>query len=248
MIEVKRSPGREVKLDESGAITLAFAQLNVIDHDGDVTLPGAFPAKDVALSAYGHTSWSGALPVGKGSIAEQGEWAVFSGQFLMDTDHGRNAYLTVKAMAELQEYSYGYEAVDYSYGTKDGRSVRFLKSLDVWEVSPVLVGAGLGTHTRSIKSGEPGPGLPYADHLEGLLDEWTAFVDRTRDRAELRVKEGRTLSVATRERLSALLDAHKAAGTDLADLLAATDPHKARTNQELAGLAEFLRFNGVPIG
>ena len=62
-------PG-EFKLEESGAVTIAFAQLNVVDHDKDVSLPGSFPTKTVPISAYGHTSWSGAMPVGKGTIRE----------------------------------------------------------------------------------------------------------------------------------------------------------------------------------
>jgi len=248
MMQFKRAPAHDFKLDEQGAVSVAFAQLNVIDLDGDVTLPGAFPAKDVPMSGYGHTSWGGALPVGRGSISEKGDWAVFAGQFLMETDHGRNAYHTVKAMAELQEYSYGYNATDFSYGTQDNRNVRFLKLLDVFEVSPVLVGAGLGTHTLSIKSGEPGSGLPYADHLEALLKETALFIDRSRDRAEFRAKEGRDLSAVTRANLAALKDAWAVIGVDLDALLVQAEPAKARTDREIAALAEFARFNGVPIG
>jgi hypothetical protein len=248
MIEIKRATAHDLKLDEQGSITLAFAQLGVVDSDGDVTLPGAFPTKDVPMSAYGHSSWEGALPVGRGTISEQGSWAVFAGQFLMETGPGRDAYHTVKAMAELQQYSYGYLPVEYSFGEHDGQRVRFLKRLDVFEVSPVLVGAGLGTHTMSIKSGGPGPGLPYADHLEGLLKEVAVFVDRSRERAGFRAKEGRVLSAATRDRLVALLDALGTARSDLEALLADTEPPKSRIDREIAALAEIARFHGVPIG
>lgn len=248
MIEIKRTGApHELKLDEAGHIVLAFAQIGVIDRDRDVTVAGAFPSKDVPMSAYGHTSWNGALPVGRGAIAEKGAWAVFEGDFLMETDHGRNAYHTVKAMAELQEYSYGYEPTEFSYGTHEDQHVRFLKRLDVYEVSPVLVGAGLGTHTQSIKSGETGIVLPYADHLEALLRETAVFVDRSRDRAEFRAKEGRVLSAATRDRLASLMEALGAAGTDLAALLADTEAPKARTDRDIAALAELARFHGVPI-
>lgn len=246
MIEIKRTgASHELKLDEAGHIVLAFAQLNVVDRDRDVTIPGAFPAKDVPMSAYGHSSWNGALPVGRGAIAEKGSWAVFEGDFLMETDHGRNAYHTVKAMAELQEYSYGYEPTEYSFGEQDGQRVRFLKRLDVFEVSPVLVGAGLGTHTQSIKSGEPGIGLPYVDHLEALLREAAVFMDRSRDRADFRAKEGRSLSAATTERLAALKGAIASVGVDIDALLADAAP-KARLDG--VALAELLRSNGVRIG
>lgn len=247
MIEIKRTGApHELKLDDAGHIILAFAQINVIDRDRDVTLPGAFPAKDVPMSAYGHTSWNGALPVGRGAIAEKGAWAVFEGDFLMATDHGRNAYHTVKAMAELQEYSYGYEPTEFAYGTHEGQQVRFLKRLDVFEVSPVLVGAGLGTHTQSIKSDGAGIALPFADHLEALLKEAAIFTDRTRDRAAFRAKEGRVLSTATRERLSSLREALASVGVDLDALLAESEPKAARFDG--AALAELLRSNGVRIG
>jgi hypothetical protein len=248
MIEIKRASAHEFKLDEQGAVTVAFAQLDVVDRDGDVTFPGAFPSKSVPMSAYGHTSWGGELPPGRGAIEEAGGWAVFKGQFLMETDHGRNTYHTVKAMDELQEWSYGYDAVDYSYGTRDNRAVRFLKALDVFEVSPVLVGAGLGTHTMTIKSGSAGPVLPYADHLEAFLKDWAVLSDRSRDRAEFRAKEGRALSTATRDRLAQLLEAWEKGATNLRTLLADTEPAKARTDREIAATVEFLRFNGVPLG
>lgn len=143
----------ELKLSETGEIELAFAQLNVVDSDNDVTLPGAFPTKDVPMSAYGHTSWDGELPVGRGTISESGDWAILKGQFFMDTTAGRETHATIKGLGELAEYSYGYVPLDHSFGQVDGKSVRYLKRLDVFEVSPVLRGAGLGTHTRAIKSG-----------------------------------------------------------------------------------------------
>ncbi|MFN8631203.1 MAG: HK97 family phage prohead protease [Chloroflexota bacterium] len=227
MNETKRVPAHDLKLTESGDITLAFAQLDVVDHDGDVTVAGAIPTKDVAMSAYGHTSWDGALPVGRGTVKEAGGWGVFSGRFLMDTDQGRNTYNTVKAMAELQEYSYGYGVTKASFGVKDGVNVRYLEGLDIFEVSPVLAGAGIGTHTMSIKGGGPGPGLPYADALDGIVREAKALIERSRERAELRAKDGRLLSAASRDRLAALGDALEALGVDLASLLDETDPTKA---------------------
>lgn len=151
-MEHKLVQAHDLKLDASGAVRVAFAQLNVVDRDGDVTLPGAFPSKDVPMSGYGHSSWSGGLPTGRGRIAEQGEWAIFDGRFFLETAAGRDTYETVKGMAELQEWSYGYDPLGYEFGAHDGQDVRFLKELEVFEVSPVLIGAGIGTRTLDIKS------------------------------------------------------------------------------------------------
>jgi hypothetical protein len=41
--------------------------------------------------------------------------------------------------------------VDVEYGTYRGQRVRFLKALDVTEISPVLRGAGIGTRTVDAK-------------------------------------------------------------------------------------------------
>lgn len=148
-----------IKDEAKGQVTALFATLNAIDMDGDVTLPGAFPdGKEVVVSAYNHGSWEGALPVGHGRIRETRDAALLDAQFLMDTTHGRDAFLTVKALAKrnLGEWSYGYKVNDSYPGTFDGEDVRYLKALDVFEVSPVLRGAGVGTHTVDAKGSTVG--------------------------------------------------------------------------------------------
>jgi hypothetical protein len=52
----------------------------------------------------------------------------------------------------LQEWSYSFDILDASFGEFEGKQVRFLRKLKVHEVSPVMLGAGIGTHTRAIKS------------------------------------------------------------------------------------------------
>lgn len=150
----KKNLGRvEVKDATKGEIQAVFSTFDQVDHDGDVTLKGAFTdGAPVQISAFNHGSWEGALPVGKGVIRVNGNEAVLDGQFFMDTQHGRDTFATVKAMGDLQEFSYGYNVADSETGTFEGKSVRFLKALDVFEVSPVLKGAGIGTRTLSVKS------------------------------------------------------------------------------------------------
>jgi hypothetical protein len=146
---------RGVKLDDTdkGEVTAVFATFNVVDKDGDVTLPGAFTeGAEVLISAYGHKTWEGALPVGKGTIQTTKTEALLKGQFFMDTQHGRDTFYTVKELQGKQEWSYGYDTVDSEPGEKDGQRVRFLKRQEVHEVSPVLLGAGIGTRTLSTKA------------------------------------------------------------------------------------------------
>ena len=97
------------------------------------------------------------MPIGKGQITQDDDKATFKGQFFMDTESGKEAYNLVKAMGDLQQWSFGFKVDDSEYGKlkKDGeeeQDVRYLKGLTVYEVSPVLVGANQETYTMAIKS------------------------------------------------------------------------------------------------
>lgn len=185
-----------VKAGDSGEVTAVFSTFNVGDHDGDVTLPGAFQAgAPVRISAYNHGSSIGPiLPVGKGKIRVTEEAAIMEGKFFMDTAHGRDTFLTIKEMGELQEWSYAYDILDSEMGTFDGDDVQFLKKLTVNEVSPVLLGAGIGTRTLSAK----GVSLTLSDHIEAVMAEVKALTERIEEVKALRVEKGKDLGEQSR--------------------------------------------------
>lgn len=145
----------EVKDADKGLVEACFATLGVKDYDGDLTLPGAFETgAEVVISAYGHKSWMGALPVGQGTIREEGDKAVLSGEFFLDTECGKETFGVIKKLGKKQEWSYGFDVLETGELTEDMRQKgvwRVLKKLKVYEVSPVLVGAGVGTQTTSVK-------------------------------------------------------------------------------------------------
>lgn len=156
---MKRKALSDIEIPDSdqGVIQAVFATLNVKDHDGDVTLPGAFEqGQKVLISQYNHGTWKmGALPAGIGTIKEDGLKAILTGQFFLKTHAGRETFESIKAVKEAggdTEYSYGYDVLDQAPGSHEGAKANFLKKLKVIEVSPVLRGAGLGTETVSIKS------------------------------------------------------------------------------------------------
>jgi len=137
-----------------GAFQAVFSSLNVIDRDGDITLPGAFTdGQQVRIAYWGHR-WHD-LPVGKGVIHADEEKAWVDGVFFLDTEAGLETYRTVKNLGELQEWSYGFDIIESESAVVDGTPVRLLKKLTVYEVSPVLLGAGIGTHTVAIKGTSP---------------------------------------------------------------------------------------------
>lgn len=160
-VKHKASKGAPLLLkadDTAGVVHVAFAQLGVVDHDRDVTAPGAFlPGEKVKMCQTGHAH--GVLPAGAGHIVGEQEidgatWAVAEMKFFLDTPQGEATYKTVKALHDAghtQEWSYGYDILAAEPGTVDGERVQILKQLHVYEISPVLRGAGIGTHTLAVK-------------------------------------------------------------------------------------------------
>ena len=137
--------------DKTGEFRAEFATLNVIDYDQDVTEPGAFAdGQETLIEAWNHNY--GVLPVGKGIIHEDENKAIVEGQFFLDTQGGLEHYKTVKALGEMQEWSYTFDIEDSGRGEFDGQDVRFLRKLDVWGVAPVQRGAGIDTRTIDIKA------------------------------------------------------------------------------------------------
>lgn len=147
----------EIKDEDRGEIDAVFSTLDVIDSDGDVTVKGAFTdGAPVAISAYGHQTSKGELPVGKGAIRETTTEAVMSGRFFMDTEKGHDTFVVVKEMAAEdgpgQQWSYGLADIVAEVGDFQGQRVRYIKGVTVPEVSPVLRGAGVGTRVLDVKS------------------------------------------------------------------------------------------------
>jgi hypothetical protein len=151
----------EIKSAAKGQVSAVFSTFNVIDSDGDVTEPGAFTdGAEVVISSYQHTSWGGALPVGKGVIRTTKAEAILDGQFFMNTSSGRDTFEVIKELGPRQQWSYGFDIVDSTPGTFDGKDVQILRKLDVHEVSPVLVGAGVNTRTLEVKGRKTPGGAP----------------------------------------------------------------------------------------
>lgn len=134
--------------EDTGEFRAVFSWFNVVDKTGDITLPSAFTdGEKVKISAWGH-AWS-ALPIGRGTVHKDAEKAFVDGVFFISTSHGRDAYETIKGLGnDLNEFSYGFDVLDSE--EKDGH--RILKKLKVFEVSPVMIGAGNRTFLESIKS------------------------------------------------------------------------------------------------
>jgi hypothetical protein len=173
-LERKSFTGIELKKDKPGAFMAKIATLNVIDKDGDVTLPGAFPeGKEILISAYMHGSWMGELPVGAGVIHEYDDEVLVEGQLNLELWSGEQTYKAIKFRPGLQEWSYGFKIEEAEIDTEwQGEKVsRILKKLDVFEASPVLRGAGVDTGVLAIKSNKPDEFKPYPNEHSCRLED-----------------------------------------------------------------------------
>ena len=165
MSEIKRPENLSFKnapieLKEDGDtryIEAVFSLFDVIDSDNDVTkanaLRSGYTGNKVPL-VWNH-DWS--KVIGRGIIETDNQKAVFKGYFL-NTESGKEAYETVKAMQDMQQFSYGFQVLKSSKGTHiDSKGqevpVRILEDVKVWEVSPVLVGAQQNSFVQALKSG-----------------------------------------------------------------------------------------------
>lgn len=165
----------QIKDADKGTIECVFATTGVKDHDGDFTLPGAFEVgAEVIISAYGHKSWMGVLPVGQGVIRVEKDKAILDGEFFIDTPNGAETFGVIKRLGRKQEWSYGFDVLETGELTEDMRQKgvwRVLKKLKVYEVSPVLVGAGVDTMTLSAKARDQEPSAEQAAAASALALE-----------------------------------------------------------------------------
>jgi len=158
-MERKQLSGISIKQPDEGRVTVRFATFGVKDLDGDIILPGAIGSQRVKVSAFGHESWKGALPVGVGKTRERGAEARADLQFFLNTTHGSAHFETLKGLGDLAEWSFGFDVVAAAQPDEEQRQAgvqRILKSLKVHELSPVLRGAGVGTQTLAIKCNQCG--------------------------------------------------------------------------------------------
>ncbi len=201
MSRTKALKGLKITDADKGLVTAVFSTFNVKDHDGDVTLPGAFAdGAEVRISAYNHKSWEGALPVGKATIHQDDDKAWFEGEFFLDTQAGSETFKVIKGLGDLQEYSYGFDVLEAEPGVHDGENVQVLKRVKVHEVSPVLLGAGIGTRTLAVK----GRDMKFAEHIESVVTDVTEVLDRAEEVKTLRASQGKAIGQASVDALAEL--------------------------------------------
>ncbi|MGV8972198.1 MAG: HK97 family phage prohead protease [Rhodoglobus sp.] len=155
-----------------GIVECIVSVTGIKDNVDDVIMPGAYEKTLQARTPKGVYSHDWDKPIaktlsvrellpghkdlpaqfrGKPWPAEAGALMV-KAQFNLKTERGRDAYEDVKFYADEQEWSVGYNVP--TGGSKTTNGVRYIKTMDLFEFSPVLFGAMPLSGTLSVKSAQ----------------------------------------------------------------------------------------------
>jgi phage head maturation protease len=166
----------KARVDGQGQLQAKFATFApIIDRQRDTVLREAFlPHQGQRVPLVWSHDW-GSMPIGSGTIQVGYDSALFDGAFHLETQFSRDAYATVKALGDLQEYSYGFSVPEDGAlfeTAEDGGPVRVITKIDeIFEVSPVLVAASIGTGTVSVKA------AGVQNHYDEYAEYWDAEID-----------------------------------------------------------------------
>jgi HK97 family phage prohead protease len=239
--------------DGNGSLAGYASIFGDLDSCGDIVMPGAYAD---TLPAFIKDGWLGSDhnwdfedQVGYWTAAREDDKGLYVEAAFYSTDDaqavrqivterlaaGKSVKLSIGYVVEAFEMVSGADARKYLRDPAQGaqldpaRQYRLLKKISLYEVSVVSVPALASAVVTGAKSDQDmaHAAMPFADQLQKAL----AACEDTKRRAiainELRVKEGRTLSTANRERLASMLEAMKACMADVQELLDATEPAKA---------------------
>ncbi len=208
---LKRIPV-ELKDPDKGLVQAILATFDVVDKDGDITRKGFFGDQADVPILWGH-DW-GMMPLGLADITETKDTAVLDGALNLNTQDGRDALEVLKFQGDAQEWSYGFTilaggSTPLEPGENEGAYRELHATADggagakVAEASPVVVGAGEGTMTVSVKMAANGnPPTQLAEHVGSVADDLESLAERVAEVRSIR-KDGK-LGAATKDALAKL--------------------------------------------
>lgn len=170
--------GLDVKAVSDEGVIEGYASVfgGAPDSYGDIVAPGAFVdslAKHkregtMPLMLWGHDSFS--PPIGNwNDMAEDGKGLWVQGQADLEDPMGQRVHRALKRKA-MKGLSIGYETLESENDPKRP-GIRILKSVDLWEVSPVNFPAQRRAAVDTVKSYISAGTLPSLPQFEEFLRE-----------------------------------------------------------------------------
>lgn len=156
--------------DDGVQLVARFSTFDIPDRDGDVVRATAFKDGQSVPMVWAH-QWD--KPIGKGIVRVEKDHARFEGTFF-STATGQEARTAIKEMGDLQQYSWGFRVLE-TQPNKDISGWDITKA-EVFEVSPVLVGANQQTATIGIKQAKS-----TEDEMRGLMEQMRSLMERARE-------------------------------------------------------------------
>lgn len=152
------------KADASGALVGYASTFGNVDLGGDVVERGAFTDAVASIRAQGiplladHVPMTAAVLGTIYDASEDERGLVIRARFAST----RNAQDTRTLLAEghVSNLSIGYEATRYRFEDRDGRQVRVLEAVELWETSVVVFPMNTEATVQGVKSSS---GLSVAD-------------------------------------------------------------------------------------
>lgn len=150
------------------------------------------------------------------------------GKFNLNTQRGAEAYSDIKE-GIIDEFSIGYTVSEEAYAPDGAREL--IKG-NLYEWSPVLFGANSATALISAKG--------LNEDVGDVGTDVARLLERLNDRANIRKKEGRTLSSANVARLSELMNTLTAAIENIKVLIDSAQPTNAKAAMEMEALRSLV--------
>lgn len=154
----------------------------------------------------------------------------------LDTPRANEVLAGLVASA-ITEMSYAYEATRWDYEEPDDDArlpIRNIYAAKLYDVSDVTWGMNPATSADGAKHWSARPVTEHADAVKAEID---ALLERLRELKDRRGKDGRVLSTAIRERLSAHPESLRSVAEDLDDLLRETEPKAAPNAVDAAAIS-----------
>lgn len=215
----------EIKAEDvdQGIVTHLISVFGVLDLGGDICHPGCF-TKTISerkgqirvLDSHQRRSVLGAIgipldlkEVGREELPPQvlERYPEATGgvlaktQFLLNTPEGKGAFLRIQSGA-VSEFSFGYKTMDEDFTTnEDGKEVRNLRTIKLWEYSPVVFGMNPATTVTGVKDADANDGeeKPAPEETENTIRI------RVKDPGAFQEGSFRTITISKKEGIQAVI-------------------------------------------